>query len=153
MERGEKGIGEVADAGSAIRVGIGCTERRVKIFRGFRVAAELGIQVAGKELEDRIAGMTRDERLGDRQRIFVALIERAQIPREIKARIDRHKHAALGSDPHLADAILFAASGNAHEETQNLRDRRKRIHVVVVEADARRRIGHIGIELQGTETL
>src|ERR1700722_12111336 len=51
----------------------------------------------------------------------------------------------------LADALLFIAAGDAHEETDHLRHRGKGVGVIVVEAETEVGVGESGVERFGAD--
>src|SRR5271155_719206 len=87
-KRREKGIGELAHAGGAGGIGNGCVLHRVKIFRGFGVAAQLRVEIAEQQIEYRVLRVARDERLGVRKRLLVFLVVGAQTSRENESDIN-----------------------------------------------------------------
>ena len=121
------------------------------MFRGFCGAAQFGVQIAEQQLEDWISGIAFDERLRDFDGAFVLIVKCAQISGEVEAHFYGRHDAVVNADLHLADAFRPAAARNSHEEAQDFHGGRKRIHVVVVEAEAGGSVWHLRIEFEGAQ--
>ena len=109
-------------------------------------AAELGVEVAADEVEDGIGRIFFFERGGDFEGLLVFLIVVVKADSEIEAGFDRSEVAFGDGVVELADAFLFVAAGDAHEEAKHFRHGGERVGVIVVEAEAEVGVGEIGIE-------
>ncbi len=118
---------------------------------GLIFAAELGVEVAAHEVENGIGGIFFFQGRGDFQRLLVFLVVVMEADREVKAGLDRSERAFENGVVELADAFLFAAAGNAHEEAEHFRHRGECVGVVVVQAETEVGVGEIGIEGFGAD--
>ncbi len=100
------------------------------------LAAKLGVQVAARQLKDRIRGILLRQWANDRESAVILLIVAMKVHGEIKA------SRVVGEIPigdgvfEQADSFLLRAAGDAHEEAQHLGNAAERIYVIVVKAEA-----------------
>jgi len=126
-------------------------ERGLEILRGFFGAAHLGVQIPEQQLENRISRVALDERLRDHDGAFVLIVKGAQISGEMEAHFHGRNYAVVNTDLHLANSFRPVAARNPHEEAQDFHGGGKRIHVVVVEAEAGGGVWHLRIEFQSAQ--
>lgn len=118
---------------------------------GLVFAVELEKEVAANEMEDGIGRVFFFQGRRDLQGLLVFLVVVVEANGEIEAGFDWSKRAFDNGAIELADAFLFVAAGNAHEEAKHFRHRGKRVGVVVVEAEAEVGVGEVGVKRLGAD--
>ena len=128
------GVGEVLGGGGAVG------------GDGLVFVAELGVEVAANQVEDGIGRIFFFEGRGDFEGLVVFLIVIVEADGEVEAGFDAGKFAVGGGVVELANAFLFVAAGDAHEEAKHFHRRGERVGVIVVETEAEVGIGEIRVE-------
>ena len=127
-----------------------CGGMAIAPFRQF-TPSELGVEVAADQLEEWIGRVLVREGRGDLESLFVLLIVVVKVDRQVEAGFGWSERAFRYGALQLANAFLFAASGDAHEEAEDAGGRGERVGVIVVEAEAHVGVGEIGVECDGAQ--
>src|SRR5258708_27321719 len=98
-----------------------------------RFSPQLSIQVATNQPENRVVWIFFHQRCHHLQRLLVLLIEKMQVDRQIVARQRRRQLPVLHRQLQLPDALFFRPPRNAHKEAPHSRNRRNRIHVLIID--------------------
>ena len=121
--------------------------------RGFLLASELGIDVPEKQVEDGILRVLRDQRLGNLRGSFVIAVIVAQVFRQIEAGFHASQLALFHGAFELPHPHALIAAGNPHEKSQDPGHGGKRIHVIIVEAEAGIGVREVRVKSYGAKEM
>ena len=116
-------------------------------------AAELGVEIAARQLKERVGGIFLRQRADDGQGVLILLVVTIQIHGEIKASHTGSENAIGDGMLEQAESLLFRTAGNAHEKSQDSCHGAERVDIVVIKAEAKIGIREAGVESLGAKEV